>query len=120
MSALNFEAIACPPVDAEVKRFRWLNLDIETSLYLMNLPFCLFTTYEEYERATNSFQLDESLFTLIADITGDARFRTWTPLKFTPFLAFPWDVPRALYWHACIHEYAHGRLEQLRDAAMEA
>lgn len=111
--ALDFSDIHVPAVDPEVDRWRWLNLDLETSLYLMNIPFCLFTTYSEYERAVNSFQLDESLFTHLANLTGDDRFRPWTPLKFTPFLDFPWDIPRALYWHATIHEYAHGRLEQL-------
>lgn len=110
---LDFRDIVVPDVDPEVDRWRWLRLDLETSLYLMNIPFCFFTTYAEYERAVNSFQLDESLFTHLANLTGDERFRTWTPLKFTPFLDFPWDIPRALYWHATIHEYAHGRLEQL-------
>jgi len=67
-------------------------------------------TEREYERAVCSFQLDESLMAMLANLTGDDAFRGWTPMKFFPFLYIPWDVPRLLFWHCVVHEYAHGRL----------
>ena len=48
---LDFGALEVPVIDAERGRNRWLELDVETSLYLMNIPFCLFTTESEYARA---------------------------------------------------------------------
>jgi len=92
---------------------RLLHLDIETSLYLMNIPFCLFTTTAEYERGVNSFQLDQSLCAAIAGITGDPAFLSWTPLKFGAYVTTWRDVPRDLYWHAAVDELAHGRLKRL-------
>jgi hypothetical protein len=92
---------------------RFLNLDIETSLYLMNIPFCLFTTTDEYERGVNSFQLDQSLCAAIAGITGDPTFLSWTPLKFAVYVTTWRDVPRDLYWHAAVDELAHARLKRI-------
>lgn len=82
----------------------------------MNIPFCLFTTEDEYERAVNSFQLDESLCAYIANLTGDPVFRSWVPLRFPVWLSLHRDVPRDLYWHATVNEYVHTRLRQMRDA----
>jgi hypothetical protein len=92
---------------------RFLRLDIETALYLMNIPFCLFTTTAEYERGVNSFQLDQSLCAAIAGITGDPAFLSWTPLKFAAYVTTWRDVPRDLYWHAAVDEMAHGRLKRI-------
>jgi hypothetical protein len=103
--------------DGRDPHVRFLKLDIETSLYLMNIPFCLFTTTAEYERGVNSFQLDQSLCTAMAGITGDPAFLSWTPLKFSVFVTTWRDVPRDLYWHAAVDEMAHERLRRLvRDA----
>jgi hypothetical protein len=113
---IDFSAIHVPPLDGERARRRILQLDIETALYLMNVPFCLFTTQSEYERAVNSFQLDESVCAMLAAITGDATFRTWTPVKFPSWISVRRDVARDLFFHACVCEYAHTHLERLRDA----
>jgi hypothetical protein len=103
--------------DGQDPHRRLLHLDIETALYLMNIPFCLFTKTAEYERGVNSFQLDQSLCTAIAGITGDPAFLSWTPLKFSVFVTTWRDVPRDLYWHAAVDEMAHERLRRLvRDA----
>jgi|GEM_PF-696839 len=110
LDKLDFSMLEIPAFDVEPKRFRWINIDILTSLYLMNIPFCFFLTEREYERAVCSFQLDESLMAMLANLTGDDAFRGWTPMKFFPFLYIPWDVPRLLFWHCVVHEYAHGRL----------
>lgn len=113
--ALDFSALHMPVIDAARERTRWLALDIETSLYLMNIPFCLFTTQAEYERAVNSFQLDESVCAMLASLTGDATFRTWTPVKFPAWISVRRDVARDLFFHAAVTEYAHTWLEKLRD-----
>lgn len=110
---LDASDLVVPPLDCEPERRRWLNLDIETSLYLMNIPFCLFTTEDEYERAVNSFQLDESFMAALAAVTGDGAFRGWTPLKFPAWISVRRDVPRDLYWHAIVCEYAHTHLRRL-------
>ena len=110
---LDFGALEVPVINAERGRHRWLELDIETSLYLMNVPFCVFTTEGEYERAVNSFQLDESICAMLTGLTGDPIFRTWTPVPVPTGIAGCRDVPRELFWHAAVCEYAHTRLEQL-------
>jgi hypothetical protein len=113
---LDFSMLDVPVIDVEQARRRWLELDIESALYLMNIPFCLFTSEDEYERAVNSFQLDESLLGYIANLTGDPVFRSWTPLRFSAWLTIARDVPRDLYWHAIVNELAHNRLLAMRDA----
>ncbi len=116
---LDFSMIHVPPLDGERARKRVLELDIETSLYLMNIPFCLFCTESEYERAVNSFQLDESVCAMLAGLTGDATFRTWTPVKFPSWISVRREVPKELFFHACVCEYAHTHLERIaarRDA----
>jgi hypothetical protein len=113
---LDYSMIAVPPIDGERARRRIIELDIETGLYVMNIPFCLFTTAGEYERAVNSFQLDESIGAMLAGLTGDAIFRTWTPVKFPSWISVRRDVPRDLFFHACVCEYAHTHLERLRAA----
>jgi hypothetical protein len=99
--------------DGRDPHVRFLKLDIETSLYLMNIPFCLFTTTAEYERGVNSFQLDQSLCAAIAGLTGDPAFLAWTPLKFPMYVTTWRDVPRDLYWHAAVDEMAHTRLQRI-------
>jgi hypothetical protein len=110
---LDFRALEVPVIDAEHARHRWLELDVETSLYLMNVPFCLLTTGAEYERAVNSFQLDEDIGAMLAGLTSDPIFRTWTPVDVPQWINGSRDVPRELFWHAAVCEYAHTRLEQL-------
>lgn len=114
-ATLEFSCLEVPPIDVERSRRRIVELDIETCLYVMNIPFCLFTTEEEYERAVNSFQLDESIGAMLAGLTGDATFRTWTPNRFPAWISVRRDVPRELFWHACVCEYAHTHLEHIRD-----
>ncbi len=113
--AVDFSDLDVPTIDTEAGRQRLLNLDLETSLYLMNIFFCLFTTEDEYEQAVNSFAFDHSLLSYIADITGDDSFRRYTPMKFRMWVSIRRDVAREVYWHAIVNEYAHTRLCQLRD-----
>ena len=101
------------PVIAPDDCFRFVNLDLGTALYFMNIPFALLTSADVYEQAVNSFQLDESLLAHLADITGDALFRAWGTQQSLGWLEIHRDVPRALYMHAVVHEYAHTHLCRL-------
>jgi Family of unknown function (DUF6999) len=81
----------------------------------MNIPFAWCLTAGEYRRAVHSLQLDETLLACLAELTGDVTFRTWRPEGFTVQPHTARDVPRAVYAHAVICEYAHARLRELRD-----
>ena len=102
-----------PPIAPDRECFRLINLDLGTALYLMNIPFALLTTEDVYEQAVNSFALDESLLAHLADITGDGRFLAWCAPQSLARPEIDRDVPRALYWHALVHEYAHTHLCRL-------
>ena len=110
-----------PPIAPDPERFRWINLDLGTALYFMNIPFALLTSEDVYEQAVNSFQLDESLMTHLADITGDSLFQGWSRPRSMAWLEVGRDVPRALYMHAVVHEYSHTHLRRLaRDMSLQA
>jgi hypothetical protein len=115
---LDFSMLTLPPVDASPGLRRLLRLDIQTALCLMNIPFALCLTPEEYRRAVHSMRLDESLLTVLAELTGDDTFLRWRPGGVVVRVDSGLDVPRAVYEHAVIHEYAHARLVAL--AAGEA
>jgi len=116
LGELDFSMLEIPVLDGGSTRSKWLNLDLTTGLYMMNVIFCLFTTLPEYERAVNSFQLDESLLGYVAQITGDPVFRTWTPKRFLAGPHLLRNTPEELTWHAFVNEFAHGRLTQMREA----
>ncbi len=109
-SPLDFTMLDVTPVDTTGKR-RWMRLDLETALACMNVAFALFTTAEEYRRAVHSLQLDESLLGCLAELTGDELFRIWRPAGYVAIVRTNRDVPRDLFAHAIVHEYAHARLE---------
>jgi hypothetical protein len=118
-----FDADVCrrllevPSLDAESGRRRWLNLDIQSALCLMNIPFAACLTGREYERAVHSMRLDDSLLALLAHLTGDATLLRWCRGAVTVRVDSAVDVPRAVYEHAVICEHAHERLIQLTRAA---
>jgi uncharacterized protein DUF6999 len=108
-ASLDFSMLDVPGVRPDGS-FRFINLDLGTALYLMNIPFALLTSEDVYEQAVNSFRLDESLLAHMADITGDDLFRAWGERRSLCWLEINQDVPRALYMHAVVHEYAHTHL----------
>lgn len=110
---LDFSMLTVPPLDLEPNLRRWLNLDIQTALCLMNVPFALCLTPREYRRAVHSMRLDESLLAVLATITGDATFRFWRPAGTMVRVDSQMDVPRAVYEHAVICEQAHAYLLDL-------
>ena len=112
---LDFGMLDIPPVDPEPWRRRLLNLDIQTALCLMNIPFALCLTPAEYRRAVHSLRLDASLLTVIASLTGDDTFLSWRtglpPVRVDSNV----DVPALVYEHAVLCEYAHARLCRLAE-----
>lgn len=112
---IDFSMLEVPPIVPDGESFRFVNLDLGTALYFMNIPFALLTSEDVYEQAVNSFQLDESLMAHIADITGDGMFRGWGTQQPLSWLEINRDVPRALYMHAVVHEYAHTHLGRLAE-----
>lgn len=109
----DFSMLEVPGIRPDEQCFRLINLDLGTALYFMNIPFALLTSEDIYEQAVNSFSLDESLLTHVTDITGDDVFLTWSTPQSLGWLEINRDVPRALYRHALVHEYAHTHLCRL-------
>ncbi|NND13011.1 MAG: hypothetical protein HKO10_03540, partial [Acidimicrobiia bacterium] len=92
---------------------RVMRLDLETGLCFMNVAFAFLTTTTEYRKAVHSLQLDESILSILSELTGDSLFLSWRPVGFNPLIRTNRDVPRDLFVHAVIHEYAHARLLEL-------
>jgi hypothetical protein len=114
---LDFRMLDVPALDPEPWRRRLMRLDIQTALCLMNIPFALCLTADEYRRAVHSMRLDESLLGALAALTGDPTFRTWRPAGSVIRLDSTADVPRAVYEHALICEYAHATLVAMAERA---
>lgn len=103
-----------PPVDIEQQRKRWLNLDIETSAYVMVFFLVLFLSDEEGGRAALSLQFDESLFSSLANLTGDDYFRYLCPMKYTHMLRYHLDVVKDLRTHMMSIDFAYNELLNLK------
>ena len=113
---LDFSMLQVEPIDPEPGRRRWLNLDIQTALCLMNIPFAFCLTRDEYEMAVHSLRLDDSILALLAELTGDATFLRWRSGSTSVRLDVSVDVPTAVYHHAVVCELAHGQLLRLAQA----
>jgi len=112
-AGLDCSMLDVPDIRPDDEYCRFINLDLGTALYFMNIPFALLTSEDVYEQAVNSFQLDDPLMAHLADITGDSLFRAWGARQSLSWLEINRDVPRALYMHAVVHEYAHTHLCRL-------
>ena len=108
---LDYTMLEVDPIQPATAR-KWLRLDLETGLCLMNVMFSLLTTSHEYRRAVHSLQLDESVLAILAELTGDQVLRSWKPAGYIPVVRTNRDVPRDLFAHAVIHEYIHARLRE--------
>jgi hypothetical protein len=112
-SFVDYSMLEVEPIDPGLEKRRWLNLDIQTALCLMNIPFAFCLTSAEYRTAVHSMRLDETILALLADITGDETFLRWRPGTLTVRADSNVDVPRVVYEHAVICEYAHAHLVRL-------
>ena len=108
--------LVVPPLDVEPATRRFLRLDIQTALCLMNIPFALCLTSSEYRRAVHSLRLDEALLAVLSTITGEDTVRSWRPAGSMVRVDSCLDVPRAVYEHAVVCEQAHALLVSLRCA----
>jgi len=113
---LDFGMLEVPEVDPEPGTRRVLNLDIQTALCLMNIPFAFCLTPGEYRRAVHSLRLDASLLSVLAALTGDDTFLGWRTALPPVRVDSNVDVPAMVYEHALVCEYALARLCQIRDA----
>jgi hypothetical protein len=113
---LDFGMLDVPAVDPEPATRRLLNLDIQTALCLMNIPFAFCLSPAEYRRAVHSLRLDASLLGVIAALTGDDTFLGWRTALPAVRVDSNVDVPATVYEHALVCEYALARLCQIRDA----
>ena len=122
---LDFRQLDVPPLDAERHRRRLLRLDIQTALCFMNIPFSVALSSDEYRRAVHSMRFDDSFLEILAVITGDDTFRHWKLAGMSLWMDSNVDVPRMVYRHALVCEYAHAQLVKLaggqypRDTAVE-
>lgn len=110
---LDFTQLDIPPLDAERHIRRIFRLDIQTALCFMNIPFSMALTVEEYRRAVHSMRFDDSFLEILSVITGDDAFRHWKVAGMTLWMDSNVDVPRMVYRHALICEYAHAQLVRL-------
>ncbi|WP_177199785.1 hypothetical protein [Cellulomonas sp. KH9] len=112
-SPLDFRQPDIPPLDAERHRRRLVRLDIQTALCVMNIPFSLALSSDEYRRAVHSMRFDDSFLEILAVITVDDTFRHWKLTGMSLWMDSNVDVPRMVYRHALVCEYAHAQLVKL-------
>jgi len=115
--SLDFSQLDIPPLDAEPGRRRPIGLDIQTALCFMNIPFSIALTLEEYRRAVHSMRFDDSFLEILAVICDDDTFRHWKVGGLSIWMDSNVDVPRMVYKHALLCEYAHARLVKLAGGA---
>jgi hypothetical protein len=113
---LDFGMLGIPHIDPEPETRRFAELDIQTALALMNIPFAFCLTPAQYRRAVHSLRLDTTLLSVLATLTGDSSFLGWRPGSLPVRVDSNIDVPVTVYEHAVRCEYAYARLCQLRDA----
>jgi hypothetical protein len=114
---LDFSQLDIPPLDSERERRRFLRLDIQTALCFMNIPFSMALTVEEYRRAVHSIRFDDSFLEILALVTDDDTFRHWKNAGMSLWMDSNVDVPRMVYRHALVCEYAHAQLVKLAGGA---
>jgi hypothetical protein len=112
----DYGMIAVPVIDPGPASGRLLNLDIQTALCLMAIPFAACLTPGEYRRAVHSMRLDASLLALLAQVTGDEAFLGWRTTLPPVRVDSAGELPVMVYEHAVACELAHARLAALRDA----
>ena len=115
LEEINFSALELPSIEINTEQKRWLNFDIETAIYIMVFFLVLYLSDEEGEKAALSLQLDESLMASLAHLTGDDAFRRWSPMKYTHWIRYHFDVVRDHRWHMMTIDLAYNRLMEIRE-----
>lgn len=110
---LDFTQLDIPALDPERHIRRILRLDIQTALCLMNIPFSMALTLEEYRRAVHSMRFDDSFLEILAVLTGDDTFRHWKVGALSLWMDSNVDVPQMVYRHALVCEYAHAHVVKI-------
>lgn len=120
LEKLDFSMLKMPDLTVHERKIVF-GLDLPSALYISVFYIALLFDDRTIERAINSFQLDESVMTALANLTGDDVFRTWAPVKFPSWLGSPTGDPaRDLHWHIIVYEYAYYRLLELGERAERA
>ncbi|WP_084106285.1 hypothetical protein [Demequina sp. NBRC 110056] len=114
---LDFAQLDIPALDAERGRRRLFRLDIQTALCLMNIPFAMALTVEEYRRAVHSIRFDDSFLEILSLVCDDTTFRHWKMGGMSLWMDSNVDVPQMVYRHALVCEYAHAHLVKLARGA---
>jgi hypothetical protein len=110
---LDFSGVDVPPLDPERRRRRIFQLDIQTALCLMNIPFCVALSLEEFRRAIHSLRFDDSFLEILAVVCEDETFKHWKMGGLSLWMDTNVDVPQLVYRHALVCEYAHAHLTKL-------
>ena len=110
---LDFTGVEMPALDPERNRRRIFQLDIQTALCLMNIPFCVALSLEEFRRAIHSLRFDDSFLEILAAVCEDETFKHWKMGGLSLWMDTNVDVPQLVYRHALVCEYAHARLVTL-------
>lgn len=90
-----------------------INLDLESSIYIIVLFLVLLFDDKQMESSANSLYLDESLMKILSNLTGELSFRFWTLTPFTSHLHIPLDLTKRLHQHIKVYEHAFSKLKQL-------
>ncbi|QOR70303.1 hypothetical protein IM660_17145 [Ruania alkalisoli] len=112
---LDVSHLDVPPLDPERKHPRLMRLDIQTALCLMNIPFCIALSLEEFRRAIHSLRFDDSFLEILAVLTKDETFKHWKMGGLSLWMDTNVDVPQLVYRHALVCEYAHAHLVSLAE-----
>jgi hypothetical protein len=115
-NVLDFAQLDIPVLDPERGRSRLLRLDIQTALCLMNIPFSVALSLQEYRRAVHSMRFDDTFLEILALVSGDDTFRDWKVGVLSLWMDSNVDVPQMVYRHALVCEYAHAHLVKLAQA----
>ncbi len=124
-----FEKIALEKIDfsmLELPEFhidhtgkgKLLNLDMESTIYIVVLFLVLLFDDKLMETSANSLFLDESLMKILSNLTGDGSFRFWTLTPFTSYLHMPFDLTDKLHKHIKVYEHAFTKLKQLQGTSV--
>ncbi|UFU06104.1 DUF6999 family protein [Ruania halotolerans] len=112
---LDFSHLDVPALDPERRHPRLMRLDIQTALCLMNIPFCIALSLEEFRRAIHSLRFDDSFLEILAVLTKDETYRHWKMGGLSLWMDTNVDVPQLVYRHALVCEYAHAHLSKIAD-----